>query len=182
MAQKVPRKARKIDPTVEKPAPLTGNQSEFGRWYGCTRERASHFNKQGRLVLTEDGKVDFLKSKARIEETSTAPERIGAFTAARAGTREEKDRLEIERMRLDLDERAGMLTPARDVAAAAASAGAVIRARAENMPYILSPQLAAAVGGDEERCRGILVAWVETFLADCSSAMAAIAASAKPRT
>jgi hypothetical protein len=84
-------------------------------------------------------------------------------------------------MRLDLDERAGQLTETQRVADAAAAAGAVLRSRAENMPYVLSPQLAAASGGDEERCKAILVAWVEGFLAECSTAMAGIAAAVKAR-
>lgn len=143
--------------------------------------RVTEWKKSGRLVFVEGGKVDFAASKARIEETTTAPERMGIFSGARAGTREEKDRLEIQSMRIDLDERAGRLTESQRVADAAAAAGAVLRARAENMPYVLSPQLAAVSGGDEERCRAILVAWVESFLTECSTAMSAIAAAVKAR-
>lgn len=143
--------------------------------------RVTDWKKAGRLVFAADGKVDFAASKSRIEETTTAPERLGIFSGARAGTREEKDRLEIHRMRIDLDKDAGKLTESQSVAEAASAAGAVLRARAENMPYVLSPQLAAASGGDEERCRAILIAWVESFLTECSSAMAGIAAAVKGR-
>jgi hypothetical protein len=158
-----------------------GSQAQFAHFMGTSGTQVGRWKKADRLVLTADGKVDFAASKARIEGTTTAPERLGIFSAARAGTREEKDRLEIHRMRLDLDERAGQLTETQRVADAASAAGAVLRARAENMPYILSPQLAAASGGDEERCRAILVAWVEGFLAECATAMAGIAAAVKVR-
>jgi hypothetical protein len=158
-----------------------GSQAEFAQFMDTSGTQVGRWKKAGRLVHAADGKVDFAASKARIEETTTAPERMGIFSGARAGTREEKDRLEIHRMRLDLDERAGQLTETKRVADAAATAGAVLRARAENMPYVLSPQLAAASGGDEERCRAILVAWVESFLEECSAAMAGIAAAVKVR-
>lgn len=160
---------------------MYGNQVEFGRFMGRSSMRVTEWKREDRLVFREDGKVDFAASKAKIEATSTAPERLGAHHPDRAGTRIQKDRLEIARMQLDLDERAGLLTPTADVAAAASAAGAVIRSRAENMPYILSPQLAAAVGGDEERCRAILTAWVEQFLSECSTAMYCIAAGTKAK-
>ena len=66
------------------------------------------------------------------------------------------------------------------VANAVAMAGATMRARAENMPTQIAPQLTAAAG-DEDRCAAILADWVESYLVECSASFAGIAATIRKR-
>jgi hypothetical protein len=144
-----------------------------------SKARVSTWKKAGQLVFDPDGRVDFERSKERIENTSGAPERLGIFKGERAKHRELKDLYEAQNAKLDFEERSGRLTEATRVAQAASTAGAAIRSRAENMPDMLTPRLAAAVGGDEGRCRAILAEWVETYLSDCSAEFARIAAAVR---
>jgi hypothetical protein len=156
-----------------------GNQVEFAAFMGVTRARVSAWKKANQLVFTADGRVDFERSRERIENTSGAPERLGIFSGERAKHRELKDLYDAQNAKLDFEERSGRLTEAVRVAQAAATAGAAIRSRAENMPDLLTPRLAAAAGGDEGRCRAILAEWVETYLSDCAAEFAKIAAAVR---
>ncbi|MGL4526738.1 MAG: hypothetical protein ACRCUC_07155 [Aestuariivirga sp.] len=134
---------------------------------GVAKSRISALRKAGRLVLTPEGLVDVEASDARVRATSTDPDRSsGAVvpppTAAAApddiagqqqqqppstdtfrAARDKKMEYEAEGARLDLLERQRALCLAEDVAAAALTAGTVIRSRIEALPHELSQQLAA---------------------------------------
>ncbi|HWH85044.1 MAG TPA: hypothetical protein VNU71_22695 [Burkholderiaceae bacterium] len=145
-----------------------------------SKMRVSEWKRMGLLAFTEDGQVHFERSKVLIEVQSGAPERLGIFTGNRAKSRERKDLYEAENAKLDLDERCGRLTETKTIVDASATAGALVRSRAENMPDSIAPQLTAAAG-DEDRCRAILAAWVDDFLSECSQAFASIASAARQR-
>jgi phage terminase Nu1 subunit (DNA packaging protein) len=158
---------------------MTGNRTEFAKFMGVTGPRVSQWKTAGQLSITKDGKIDFERSRDLIEETSGAPERLGIFSGDRAEHRALKDLYDAQNAKLDYEERALNLVEAALVAEAVASAGAAIRSRAENMPDILTPRLAAAAGGDEDRCRAILTEWVASYLNDCAAEFARMAATAK---
>lgn len=48
---------------------MFGNQSEFADWLGVSQPYVSQLDSAGRLVLTDDGKIDFERSKDLIEQT-----------------------------------------------------------------------------------------------------------------
>jgi hypothetical protein len=159
--------------------PTAGNQAQFAAFMGVSGARVAVWKKADQLVYKADGRVDFKRSKARIEKTSGAPERLGIFKGERAKHRELKDLYDAQTAKLEYEERCGKLTEAARVAEAAATAGTSLRTRAENMPDMLTPRLAGAAGGDEDRCRAILAEWVEGFLSDCAAEFARIAAAVK---
>lgn len=64
---------------------MTGNDTEFARWLGVNKSSVSRARKAGRLVLADDGKVDFEQSAARWHETSGGRTDVAARHAANRG-------------------------------------------------------------------------------------------------
>jgi hypothetical protein len=141
-------------------------------------QRVQQWAKAGKLAMNPDGTVNFIGSKVLIEVLSGANERLGIFVGARAEARERREEYEAEMARISLEERKGRLVEAASVSTAAATAGLVIRSYIESMPDQLGPRF-AALGGDEERCRALLIDWLDGFVSVCAAAFAECAETAR---
>lgn len=162
------------DAPVE-PQVLFGTQTEFARAQGWSKSYITKLKQDGRLVMTDDGLVDFAASLARIQATTGAPERASA-PAVSHSVRSDRDRqafYDAEKSRLDLEERVGRLLAADQVLSAVADAAVTLREALSTWPYRLTPQLAAA-GGDEARIRACLAENVEADLAALANRFAAL--------
>jgi hypothetical protein len=156
-------------------------KSEFAAANDWRRSYVSKLANEGRLVLTEDGRVKVKESLALIAATTGAPERASA-PAVQPQFRLDRDRKEFydaENARLDLEERVGQLMNRAEVLSVVADAAVSLRARIETWPDRLAPQL-AALGSDEGRIRALLADHVHTALTDLSQRFAKLAQQQPP--
>lgn len=161
------------------PPPTDANivsKAEFARQNDWQKSYISKLAGQGRLVLTDDGKVMSRESLARIAATTGAPERASP-PAVQPQFRADRDRKEFydaENARLDLEARTGKLLNKADVLSVVADAAVGLRARLESWPPRLAPQI-AALGGNEARISALLADHIETALGDLSQRFAKLA-------
>jgi hypothetical protein len=152
------------------------SKSKFAEANGWSKPYVSKLTAEGRLVLTEDGKVLARESLARIAATTGAPERASAAVVP-PQFRADRDRREFydaENSRLDLEERTGKLMNRADVVSVVADVGVSLRARLEAWPDRLAPQI-AALGGNESRIRALLAEHVEISLGELSRGFSKLA-------
>ncbi len=143
-------------------------RTEFAALQGWSKSYVSKLGSEGRLVLTEDGKlVKVAESLARIAATTGAPERASApaVSPQYRGDRDRREFYDAENARLDLERRLGKLVDKADVLAVVADAAVQLRTRLEALPPRLAPQI-AALGGNEQRVRLMLTDELERLLAD----------------
>ena len=146
-------------------------KSEFAAHIGVGRSYISNLATQGRLVMGQGENaelIDVAATKALLASTTGAPERANeaAQTPLFADAKDQKEHFQAQMARLDYEERVRQLLSADDVRATVAGAGAQIRARLEQLPDTLAPQLAAT--NEEQRVRAILAGEVEAALAELS--------------
>lgn len=156
------------------------SKSEFAKQNGWAKSYVSKLVGEGRLVLTEDGKVMVAESLERIQATTNATDRASA-PAVPPAVRVDRDRKEFydaENARLDLEERTGRLLAAQDVVGTLADAAAMIRATLEAWPDDLAPDL-AALGGDEARIRAHLLNATEVILTELATRFGKLASQVK---
>lgn len=143
-------------------------RSEFARLQGWSKSYVSKLGSEGRLVLTEDGKlVQVAETLALIAKTTGAPERASApaVSPQYRGDRDRREFYDAENARLDLEKRLGKLVERSDVLAVVADAAVQLRTRLEALPPRLAPQL-AALAGNEQRVRLMLADEIERLLSD----------------
>lgn len=143
------------------------SQSEFARQMGCARSWVTTLKNQGRLVLTEDGRVLVEASKARIASSNGVDSRSSVTTPQIKDARERRENIEAQLKQMDLDERMGKLMPADQVVSAISSAAVTLRSRLESLPDVLAPQLAAMA--NEQEIRAFLAEEIENLLAELSA-------------
>lgn len=156
----------------------TASFGDFARKNGWHPSYVTRLKQSGRLVLTEDGKVDVEASEIRIKATED-PNRDDV-RARHARARKEKNssdgsiipppdpqasqisesytksRAVKERYlaltaKLDYDRAAGLVVDTATVKNAGAAAGSALRAALENLPDQLAPLLAPVTDEDEVR-------------------------------
>lgn len=149
------------------------SQAEFARIMGCARSWVTSLKTQGRLVLTDDGRVLVEASKARIAGSNGADERAAITTPAIKDARERREHIEAQLKQMDLDERMAKLMPTDQVISAVSSAAVTLRTRLESLPDVLAPQLAAM--GNEQEIRAFLAEEIEGLLAELSAGFEAAA-------
>lgn len=174
------------------PAELT--RTEFARLRGIKPSYVTQLAKDGRLVLTDDGKrVRVAESIARIEATrdpakqgvadrhadqrapQAAPpvdreaDKIGnSYQTARAV----KERYAALTAKLEYEAAIGKYMLAAEAVAAVADGDTLIRTRLEALPDIIAPRLAAI--SDEQQIRAVLQDELEIILTDLSRSFAAM--------
>lgn len=152
------------------------NQKDFAARNGWGKSYVTKLKLEGRLVFNADGLVDVAASLARIQQTTSVPERASA-PAVSASTRTDRDRqafYDAEKSRIDLEERLGRLISADQVLDALADAAVKLRTALETWPERLAPHL-AALDGDEGRIRAALADHVETQLEELARAFSKLA-------
>jgi hypothetical protein len=170
------------------------SQAEFARQQGWSRSYVTQLKKEGRLVMSDDGKkVLPQESLAKIKATEDpnredvkqrhAAERehagevedktgdkIGSsYQAARAV----KERFNALSAKLAYEKEAGTVVEAEAVKKAGFELGTHIRTALENMPDLLAPELAPI--SDPARVHAVLVEYFEALLTDVSRQIANIA-------
>lgn len=157
--------------------PNLQTRSAFAAANNWSKSYVSKLGAEGRLVLTDDGKlVRVRESLDRIAATTGAPERASA-PAVPPQFRVDRDRKEFydaENARLDLEARMGKLLARADVMSVMSDAAVTLRTRLEGWPPRLAPQL-AALGGNEQRIKAVLAEHIELALADLSQRFAKLA-------
>jgi transcriptional regulator with XRE-family HTH domain len=145
-------------------------QQEFAARNGWGKSYVSNLKKEGRLVMSDDGKhVLAAESLALIAQTTGAPESASAAVVP-VQFRVDRDRKEFydaENARLDLEERVGKLVSKAEVSAALVDAGTASRTTLEAWADNLSPEL-AALNGDEARIRATVRGQVSQVLTEIS--------------
>jgi len=150
----------------------TVSQAEFARMEGKARSYITALKGAGRLVMTEDGKVDVEASRARIAGTSdpnrddvtqrhaenrqAAPveasqsDKIGSsYQAARAV----KEKFSAMQAKLEYERAIGKVVEKSEVEGAIADVVTAFRQRLENMPHRIAPEI---VGKDLDAIRATL--------------------------
>ncbi len=150
----------------------TVTQAEFARMEGKARSYITALKGAGRLVMTEDGKVDVEASRARIAGTSDpnrddvtqrhaenrqdAPveasqsDKIGSsYQAARAV----KEKFSAMQAKLEYERAIGKVVEKSEVEGAIADVVTAFRQRLENMPHRIAPEI---VGKDLDAIRATL--------------------------
>lgn len=145
------------------------SRSEFAAHIGCAKSYITKLGVQGRLVMGQGDnaeRIDVAATKALLAQTTGAPERAndGAVTPVFADAKDQREHYQAEMARLDYEERCRSLMIADDVRSVVAGAGASLRARLEQLPDTLAPQLAATA--DENRIRAVLAGEIEAALAE----------------
>jgi len=145
------------------------SRSEFAAHIGCAKSYITKLGQQGRLVMGQGAnaeRIDVTGTKALLVSTTGAPERANeaAVTPVFADAKDQREHYQAEMARLDYEERCGKLMAADDVRSTVAGAAAGLRARLEQLPDTLAPQLAAT--NDETRVRALLAGEVEAALAE----------------
>lgn len=166
--------------TTPPPAdPNIVRKSAFAEAQGWAKSYVTKLAQEGRLVLTDDGRVLVAESLQRIAQTTGAPERASdqVVSTQYRGDRDRREFYDAENARLDLEERLGKLLDVAEVNAAIAAAGTMFRQRLEGLPHRLAPQI-AAMAGNEARIRTLLADEVELLLTDVSRRMSQACAAA----
>ena len=169
-------------------------RSEFARLRGIKPSYVTQLAREGRLVLTDDGKrVKVAESIARIEATRDpskqgVADRHAAARAAREpeaappeqavevldanyqNARAKREHFAAEREELRYRQEAGALMVAAEVEGALADVLTVLRNRLESWPDTLAPQLAPIA--DEQQIRARLADEVEIALTDVAARFA----------
>lgn len=161
----------------------TGNQVEFARAQSWPKSYVTALKKEGRLVFTEAGLVDFEASLERIKATAGAPERSApAVQGKQYSDSQDRERFyNAELKRLELERETKRLRLADEVSSAATDAGALVRATIEAWRDRLPPQI-AALGADEHRIGSFMAAECEHLLKRLSEKLAALAAEEEAAT
>jgi hypothetical protein len=180
----------------------TENLSAFAKRLEVSPSYITKLKDEGRLVLTEDGKVDVDASLARIKETEDpnradvrerwkdyrqngGEERPQAPPANELTPRADdssgknlqaaravKERYLALDAKAAYEERIGILVEAESVKRAGAEVGAILRGALENLPDQLAPIIAPI--NDEAKVHALLVDHIETILNEISSKLSAI--------
>ena len=153
-----------------------GNQVEFARAQGWQKSYVTALKKEGRLVFTDDGRVDFAASLQRIKDTTGAPERAApAVQGEQYSTAIELGRFyDNEMKRLEYERAVGKVRDAAEVAAVLEDVAAVFRTSVEAWTTRMAPDL-AALNGDEGRIRALLRSEGEQLLRKVAQRMARLA-------
>lgn len=144
-------------------------RSEFAAHIGCAKSYVTKLGVQGRLVMGEEAnaeRIDVTATKAVLAQTTGAPERANeaAQTPVFSDAKDQREHYQAQMARLDYEERCGKLMSADDVRSTVAGAAAGLRARLEQLPDSLAPQLAATA--DENRVRALLASEIEAALSE----------------
>jgi len=167
------------------------NQSEFARMNGWARSYVTELKKAGRLVMTEDGKVDIEASLIRIDETADPNRRdvkerhAEARSDPKAATQkkpngqkkvaEDQERITFAdgkakeqhyralQAELDYNKTIGELVGRAEMKSAVADMVMAFRQEAENLPHRISADL---VGKDVNDIRAILKRSIHDMLAN----------------
>jgi hypothetical protein len=150
-------------------APAFLRKSDFAAHLGVGRSYVSNLATQGRLVMGSGANahlIDVAATKARLKETTAAPERANeaAQTPLFADAKDQREHYQAQMARLDYEQRVGTLLLADDARALVAGAATGLRARLELLPDQLAPELAATA--DEQRIRALLANEIEAALAE----------------
>lgn len=166
------------------------SRSEFARLRGIKPSYVTQLAREGRLVLSDDGRrVKVSESIARIEATRDpskqavadrhaaaraqrepkvdAPENIEVIDPSYQNARAKREHFAAEREELRYRQEAGELMVAAEVEGALADVLTVLRNKLETWPDTLAPQLAPIA--DEQQIRARLADEVEIALADVAS-------------
>lgn len=172
--------------------------SQFATMRGWTPSYVTKLKQHGRLVLTEDGRVEVDASLARIKETEDpnrddvrkrwqehrargdadaggtppTPDPSAASTTGFAQARAVKERYLALSAKLDYERASGKLVETSSVQRAGAEVGAVIRSALENLPHQVAPMIAPLT--DEDKIRAMLIDYVEHLLKDMSTQIESI--------
>lgn len=162
----------------------TVTQKQFAAIRGVSKQMIGKLKKEGRLVMTADGKVDVEASQALIEKTAhpgyvnritswkpevaadSEPENVASvstYTAARA--RNEMAKAEIAEMERDMMR--GDLVRADEARRFAADLGAIFRTSLEILPDRISAELVPLTNIEE--VRALLVENFEDILINIAS-------------
>ncbi len=158
--------------------PAFGSQADFARANGWAKSYVTALKQAGRLVLAEDGRVDFAASLERIRATTGAPERAAPQVQGEqyAGSSEREKFYASELRRLEYEREVRQSLATAEVDAAVDDVAAIIRTGVEAWRSSLAPQL-AAVGGDEARIEALLAAECEVLLRRLADRFAKLAAA-----
>lgn len=155
-------------------------KAEFARLLGCGKSYITKLKDEGRLVLTEDGKVDVEASRARIAQTAD-PNRddVAKRMAEQRGNvgqdgddeglsdyqkaRATKEHYLALQAKTDYERAIAALIPRADVEAALTDLVAVTRAGLENLPHRVAAEL---VGKDLDTIRAQLRQAVVDLMAE----------------
>lgn len=145
------------------------SRSEFAAHIGCAKSWVTALGKQGRLVMGQGDnaeRIDVAATKALLAQTTGAPERANdaAVTPAFFDAKEHGQKYDALMKQMDFEERCRSLVQAKEMHSVVAGAGASLRARLEQLPDTLAPQLAATT--DENRIRAVLAGEIEAALAE----------------
>ena len=179
----------------------TLTQAAFARHLGVVKSYVTLLKQQGRLVMSEDGKVDVAASEEKIKATEDPgkvsvaerhsknrqvlvspsnpakteedepPVEQGTPDYQKARARKETANADIAEM--EARSRAGQLMESALVIAAVADVGATLRTYLQTLPAILAPQLATM--SDENQIRLLLNDQIEQALAELSARLSAMA-------
>lgn len=184
--------------------PATLTQRQFADHIGCRPSYVTKLKQEGRLVLTDDGRlVRVAESIARIEATRDPAKRavaerhadergaalaVGDGAAAGAASERNDDRVgntyQAARAvkekylamsaRRDYEVSMGKLLEADQVRAAVFSAATTLRTRLETLPEVLGPQIIALK--DERQAINLMAETIEHALEDIAREFSAIGA------
>lgn len=183
----------------------TASLSEFAKSLGVRPSYVTKLKAAGRLVLTDDGRVDVEASNARIAATADPnrddvrarhaaaraekpaaddsdnkplpPSKSEPTTAGQsfAASRAVKERYLALNAKLEYERAAGRLVEVAAVQHAGAEAGAALRLMLDNLPDRLSPLLAEGDAAREQRIYAHLREHVEQVLGEFSRRLESLA-------
>lgn len=158
----------------------TGNQAAFAASQGWGKGYVSNLKKEGRLVFTADGLVDFEASLERIKASTGAPERAAPAVQGKvySQAQDEERFYSAALKRLEYEREIGKVLERGAVDGAVDAAAAVIRTAVEAWRDTMPPQL-AALAGDEQRIGAFLAGECETLLVRLADAFAKMAKAAE---
>jgi len=154
-------------------------QAEYAAARGWSKAYVTKLKQQGRLVMTDDGRVRTAESDKLIAETANgdgrggpnqpAAENIGGSMQASRAVREKYLALTAKR---DYEQSCGKLVEIDKVRAYVADAATTLRTRIESLPVMAGPLVAAE--SDEARCVALLREIVEQCLNELASKFSAL--------
>lgn len=146
-------------------------KTQYAAYLHVGASYVSRLQKQGRLVLAPDGRIDVAATDALLKETTAVPKRskVVEQTPEYVDHKERAEKHRADLLEMDVAERKGTLLPLDDVKSTVMLVVTTLRTGLEALPDRVAPMVTAK--SDEAQIRAIMAVEVEALLDELTHAL-----------
>ena len=130
--------------------PQIVTKTEYAKLHGWHPSHVSRLVRQGRVVVTDDGKIDVEQSDALVDATTDPAVNRVSSTQSYAEAKARREHYMAELARLDVEKANGKLVEAEQVKRQVYDLFRIVRDQLEQLPARLAPQLSPDAAAQHE--------------------------------